>query len=234
MLAVSLLGTCRLPTSVQQVSNIAEMKDIMATNLKTIVKNYYSLFAFLLGSSLFSTTALKTDVVVAQTVIPPTFTYKVDSRQTFINADTGAVNSVILDLKQLGINPGDTIVLERFGYFSPFGDSTKEYIGTIIATFSTDNRLLPNNGVFNGSTTDRVPGAINAEFPNGCSQVQCVGKIFFISRGQNLVKGGFNDILVKVPANAQYLFIGASDSKYGDNVDSNKDLAVGISKVLPE
>lgn len=190
--------------------------------------------AFLLGSTLFSSTALKIDGAVAQTAIPPTSTAKIDSRQTFINADSGALNSVILDLTQLGIKPGDTIVIERFGYFSPFGDSTKEYFGSIIATFSTDSRLLANNGSFNGPTTDRVPGAINAQFPNGCNQSQCVGKIFYISSGQNLVQGGFNGILVQVPANARYLFIGAADSFYGDNVDSNKDLAVGISKVLPQ
>jgi hypothetical protein len=193
-----------------------------------------SMLAFLLGSTLFSSTALKIDVVVAQPVTPPTFTANIDSRQTFINADTGAFNSVILDLTQLGIQPGDTIVLERFGYFSPFGDSTKEYYGSIFATFSTDTRLLPNSGSVNGITTERVPGAISAQFPNGCSQVQCIGKIFVISNGQNLVQGGFNGILVQVPTNARYLFIGAVDSYYADNVDSNKDLAVGISKVLPQ
>ena len=94
--------------------------------------------------------------------------------------------------------------------------------------------MEPNNGSFNGNTTERVPGAINAQFPNGCSQVQCIGKIFYISRGQNLVQGGFNGILVQVPANAQYLFIGAADSQYRGNVDSNRDLAVGISKVLAQ
>lgn len=232
--AVSLLGTCTAPTTVQQLSNNTENKVNMGTNLRRTAKSHYPLLAFLLGSTLFSSTALKADVAVAQSVIPPTFTVKIHPRQTFINADTGAVNSVILDLRQLGINPGDTIVLERFGYFSPFGNSTNEYTGPIFATFSTDNRLQPNNGSFNGNTTERVPGAINAQFPNGCSQLQCIDKIFYISRGQNLVQGGFNGILVQVPANAQYLFIGAADSKYGDNVDSNKDLGVGISKVLAQ
>jgi hypothetical protein len=127
-----------------------------------------SMLAFLFGSTLFSSTALKIDVVVAQPVTPPTFTANIDPRQTFTNADTSAFNSVILDLTQLGIQPGDTIVLERFGYFSPFGDSTKEYYGSIFATFSTDSRLLPNSGIVNGVTTERVPGAISAQFPNGC------------------------------------------------------------------
>jgi len=232
--AVSLLGTCTAPTSVQQVSSITEKKVKRGVNLRKIVKSNSPVLAFLLGSTLLSSTALKTDLAVAQSVIPPTYTTKLNPRQTFINADTGAVNSYILELKRLGIKPGDTLLLERFGYFSPFGDSRKEYTGTIFATFSTDNILQPNSGSFNGNTTDRVPGAINAQFPNGCSQSQCIGKIFYISRGQNLVQGGFNGILVQVPANAQYLFIGAADSTYGDNVDLNKDLGVGISKVLAQ
>jgi hypothetical protein len=232
--AVSLHRTCTASTSVQQVRSITEKKVNGGINLRKTVKINSSLLAFLLGSTFFSSTALKTDFAVAQSVIPPTFTTKLNPRQTFINADTGAVNSVILDLRQLGINPGDTIVLERFGYFSPFGNSSQEYVGTVFATFSTNNRLQPNSGSFNGNTTNRVPGAIKAQFPNRCRQLQCIGKIFYISRGQNLVQGGFNGILVQVPANAQYLFIGAADSTYGDNVDSNSDLGVGISKVLAQ
>ena len=101
--AVSLLGTCTASTSVQQVSNITKKKVNMGTNLRRTAKSHYPLLAFLLGSTLFSSTALKTDVAVAQSVIPPTFTAKINPRQTFINADTGAVNSVILDLRQWGM-----------------------------------------------------------------------------------------------------------------------------------
>jgi hypothetical protein len=172
------------------------------------------------------------NIALAQRVNTPTFTRRIDSRATFINADGGANLPLILDLRRLGINPGDTIVLERFGYFSPFGDVNNEYFGAMYATFSTSSQLLPNSGFFSGANTNRIPGAINAEFPNGCSPIKCDGKLFFISRGQNLVQNGFNGILVRVPANAQFLFIAAGDSRYDDNVDSNQDLAVGISKVV--
>lgn len=227
--AMQHIGSGLFKTKVACRHNTAQVN--MLTNITRTVKSHLTLLAFLLGSTLFSSTVLKTDTATAQS-IPPTFTTSIDSRQTFIHADISARDSVPINLKQLGINPGDTILLERFGYFSPFGDPNNEYTGSITATFSTDNRLLPNNGSFNGNTTDRVPGAIDAQFPNGCSQFQCINKLFFISRGQNLVQGGVNGIIVRVPASAQYLFIGAADSRYGDNVDSNKDLAVGISKVL--
>jgi len=204
----------------------------METNLRKIVKSNPTLLAVLLGSTLLSLTALKIEPAVAQPLNTFTFTREINPQRTFLNADTSAFNGVRIDLRRLGINSGDTILLERFGYFSPFGDSNNEYYGSMYATFSKDKRLLPNNGSYSGATTDRVPGAINGLFPNGCSPIQCVGKIFYVSRGQDLVQGGFNSILVRVPTNAQFLFISAADSSYGDNVDLNRDFAVGISKVF--
>ncbi|MHC5596644.1 MAG: hypothetical protein ACYTXC_11965 [Nostoc sp.] len=204
----------------------------MGTDFIKKVKNNLAL-SFLVGTTLLASFIVKNNAAEAQTPTPPTFTRKISPKATFINADLGSVNSQPIDLQKLGIFPGDTIVLERFGYYSPFGDSKNEYYGSINATFSTSNILLPNNGSFNGATTERVPGAIDAVFANGCLPAHCIGKIFYISRGQDLVNGGFNGILVKVPFNTRYLFVGAADSQYGDNVDSNCDLAVGISKVLP-
>lgn len=203
----------------------------MVTNFWKKVQNNLTL-SFLVGTTLFTSFVLTDDTSKAQTSIPPTFTLKIGAEQTFINADTGSVNSQPIDLVQLGIYPGDTIVLERFGYYSPFGNPAMEYYGPLTATFSTSDILLPNNGFFNQGTTERVPGAVDAVFPNGCRPGQCIGKLFYISRGQNLVGDGFNGILVQVPVNARYLFVGAADSSFGDNVDSNGDLAVGISKVL--
>jgi hypothetical protein len=202
------------------------------TNLGKIAKSNPTLLAFLLGTTLLSLAALKVEPAVAQEFNTSTFTREINPQRTFINTDISALNGVRIDLRQLGINAGDTILLERFGYFSPFGDSSNEYFGSMFATFSKDKRLLPNNGSYSGATTDRVPGAINAVFPNGCSPIQCIDKIFYVSRGQDLVQGGFNSILVTVPTNAQFLFISAADSTYGTNVDLNRDFAVGISKVF--
>jgi hypothetical protein len=200
-------------------------------SIKT-AKSKFALLVFLLGLPLLSSTALKTDTVLAQERYTPTFNIKVNPQQTFINGDSNPVDAIPINLSQLGLNPGDTILIERFGYLSPYGDPNDEYFSSIYATFSADNRLLSNNG-FIGVTTDRVPGAINTLLPNGCKE--CVtSKIFLISYGQDLVKGGFNSILVKIPTNAQYLFIGVNDRYFGDNIDSNKDLAVGISKVLAQ
>lgn len=201
-------------------------------SIKTL-KSKFALQVFLLGFILLCFTVLKTDIAVAQQRYTPGFSIKIDPRQTFINGEANPVDGEAINLSQLGINPGDKISIERFGYLSPYQDPNNEYYGGLFATFSTNNTLLPNNNIFNGASTVRVPGAIDTLLPEGCRQ--CIGnKIFLISEGQNQVNGGYNGILVEVPANAKYLFIGVNDSYYGDNVDSNGDLAVGITKVLTQ
>ncbi|MEH2227093.1 hypothetical protein [Nostoc sp.] len=180
----------------------------------------------------------KLSVVTAKTAFSLILLFKIDSAQafaakfnidpsaSFISSYTFSPDSVPFSLTNLGINSGETIKLERFGSFSPFGDPTNEYFGAMWATFSTDNILLPSSGTYNGATTDRVPGAINAILPNGCLPFQCLdNSIFYISRVD------FNGAIVQVPINAKFIFIGAADSSFADNVDSNKDFAVGINSI---
>ncbi|YAG09394.1 PEP-CTERM sorting domain-containing protein [Nostoc sp. DSM 114167] len=152
--------------------------------------------------------------------------FNIDPSASFISSYTFSPDSVFFSLTDLGINSGDTIKLERFGSFSPFGDPTDEYFGAMWATFSADNTLLPNIGEYNGATTDRVPGAINATLPNGCLPLQCLdNSIFYISRVD------FNGVIVQVPSDAKFIFIGAADSSFSDNVDLNQDFAVSINSV---
>lgn len=203
---------------------------IFIESIKTI-KSKFLLIVFSLSLILLSFTASKTDIAVAQERYTPAFSIKIDPRQAFINGEANPVDGEAINLRKLGIIPGDTISIERFGYLSPYSDPNNEYYGGLYATFSTNNILLPNSNGFSGVNTVRVPGAIDTLLPNGC--IQCIdNKIFLISSGQNQVNGGYNGILVQVPANAEYLFIGVNDGYFGDNVDSNGDFAVGISKVL--
>ncbi|MEH2242787.1 hypothetical protein [Nostoc sp.] len=180
----------------------------------------------------------KLSVATARTAFSLVLLFKIDSAQafaskfnidpsaSFISSYTFSPDSVPFSLIDLGINSGDTIKLERFGSFSPFGDPTDEYFGAMWATFSTDSRLLPSSGEYNGATTDRVPGAMNAILTNGCLPSQCLdNSIFYISRGD------FNGAIVQVPIDAKFIFIGAADSSFADNVDLNKDFAVSINSV---
>lgn len=56
--------------------------------------------------------------------------------------------------------------------------------------------------------------------------LQCLdNNIFYISRGD------FNGAIVQVPIDAKFIFIAAADRSFADNVDLNKDFAVGINSV---
>lgn len=184
--------------------------------------NFFTKLSVLTASATFSLAVIKAEPVQA-------FTYRfdIDPTASFISSYTSSPDSVPFSLADLGINPGDTIELERFGTFSPFGDPTNEYYGSMWSLFSTDNTLLPSSGDYNGATTERVPGAIDPIVVNGCLEAQCLDNgIFYISRGDI-----FSSIVVQVPNNAQYLFIGAADSVFDDNVDSDGDFDVTISSV---
>lgn len=182
--------------------------------------NLFTKLSVATASAALSLVAIKTDTAQAVTL-----KFNIDPAASFISSYSASVNSIPFSLKDLGINTGDTIKLQQFGKFSPFDDPNNEYYGSMWAVFSTNNTLLPNSGVYDGATTDRVPGAINAIVPNGCLPSQCLdNSIFYISRGDS-----FSNIVVKVPTNAEFLFIGGADSAFDDNLDSNHDFAVGIS-----
>ncbi|MEW6498545.1 MAG: hypothetical protein AB1589_39515 [Cyanobacteriota bacterium] len=184
--------------------------------------NLFTKLSVATASAVLSLVAIKTDNAQAITL-----KFNIDPSASFISSYSASFNTIPKSFKDLGINTGDTIKLQRFGSFSPFGDFDNEYYGSMWAVFSTNNTLLPNSGVYDGATTDRVPGAVNAIVPNGCLPGQCLdNSIFYISRGDS-----FSSIVVKVPTNAQFLFIGGADSSFDDNVDLNNDFAVGISSV---
>ncbi|MEH1935403.1 MAG: hypothetical protein V7L14_17235 [Nostoc sp.] len=187
--------------------------------------NLFTKLSVATASLTFTLAVIKADPAQAFT-----FRFKIDPTASFISSYTSSPDSVPFSLKDLGINPGDTIKLDQFGSFSPFGDPTNEYYSSMWAVFSTNNNLLPSSGEYNGATTERVPGAINATLLNGCLPAQCLdNSIFYISRGER----SFSTAIVQVPTDAQYLFIGAADSQFADNVDSNRDFAVSISSVTP-
>ena len=189
--------------------------------------------------TLLGSTAFKTDISVAQTLPDsyyrsiPAFSIKLNPQQSIINTES-AVGAVPIDLLSLGINPGDLISIERFGYISLFGPSAIENWGYIHAAFSTSAELLPNTETPRNSVvfnSNRIPGAVNTLLPRGDTK-RIGAKLFQISLGQNEINGGYNGISVEVPANARYLFIGVNDGYYPDNVDSNGDFAVGITKFV--
>jgi hypothetical protein len=187
--------------------------------------NLFSRLLVATASAVLSLVVVKTDIAQAGTV-----KFNINPAASFISSYSSSVNSVPFSLKELGIKTDDTIKLEQLGSFSPFGDPDNEYYRAMWAVFSTNNTLLASSGDYNGATTERVPGAINAIVPNGCLPNQCLdNSIFYVSRGDSFSSDSFNSIVVKVPTNAQFLFISAADSAFDDNVDLNQDFGVAIN-----
>lgn len=152
-----------------------------------------------------------------------------DPRGTYLrtNDDPSAASCRIVDLLSCGIDPGDTLRIDRGGAFEYH--CTPEYpegtpadpdgLGTI-CVFSSSNILLsPDNAA-------RVPGAMDAGD-------DCVTP--------PTLRGGFptdipedfaviDSVFVVVPPGAQYLFVGANDEFYGDNCDPNGDYAATVNR----
>ncbi|MGQ0722876.1 MAG: FlgD immunoglobulin-like domain containing protein [Candidatus Eiseniibacteriota bacterium] len=143
-----------------------------------------------------------------------------DSRGTYLHVCTDpALAAVPVLLADLGIQPGDVVLLENVGGFDngPGTDTPR----TTIAVFSGSATLLT------GSAHPRVPDAIDAG-------------VDFITANTYFCGGQSTDIpedlradstVVVVPAGATHLFASGHDQLYYDNTDPNGDYALGITKI---
>ena len=130
-----------------------------------------------------------------------------------------ASNAVPIVLGNLGIQPGDVVLLEDLGGFDngPGVDSPH----TTIAVFSASATLLA------GSVLARVPDAIEA----GSDIITavtwyCGGQPTDISQDFRV-----DSTTVVVPPTATHLFVCAHDQLYYDNSDPNGDYGVRITRI---
>jgi hypothetical protein len=153
----------------------------------------------------------------AQVIIP------LEHRGTFLRTNQDSpIAPVILSLSTLGLAPGDLIRIRILGEYSynSAGATTRNSC----AVFSSSTTLLATN------VQARVPGAIDAgiEFmsaptfhgslPTDIPQDFRTGDSVSLDRAD-----------VVVPAGATHLFIGAHDSLYGDNQDTDNDFQAEIT-----
>jgi hypothetical protein len=152
----------------------------------------------------------------------------VDPRATYLktNNDSAALDAVAIDLWALSFQPGDTIVLERVGDYSPFpafGDINKSLVGV----FSSSPSLLP------GSNLNRVVGAIDAGTdwvtpPTNMGLLSTdIAQDFMIATST----GSVTSVTIQVPVGARYLFVTPNDSFFGDNQNPDGDYGVNITGV---
>lgn len=163
------------------------------------------------------------------------FTFGINSKATFLRThqDPQAADSIAIDLKSLGISSGDLIRLERLGDESLGAGYTEQPYASwdwatymMTAVFSNSNILLASY------LQNRVSGAVNAgediltdPTPKGLLATD-IPEDFWL-----------NDLTIKVPTSASYLFVGTTDPYPGDNTDPDGDYGLRIStisKAAPE
>jgi hypothetical protein len=130
-----------------------------------------------------------------------------------------ALDAVPIVLGNLGIQPGDVVLLEDLGGFDngPGGDAPRITIGVLSASAT----LLP------GSALARVPDAIEvgSDFITALTYY-CGGQPSDISQDFRI-----DSTTVVVPPSATHLFVCGHDQLYYDNSDPNGDYAVRITKI---
>jgi len=192
-------------------------------HVKRLMKNakiwMSNLVGLILGLSALTAQTAKADSVI---VVNPTATY------LRTNDDPGSQNTIPISLSALGLQPGDQISMQALGdfcYYSP--DCFKFLVPAepLFGVFSTSNVLLSS------SLLNRVAGAIGGVGTPVVSGPTWYGGLPTDIPQDFLIPQIPGATEVTIPAGAAFLFVTAEDSLYGDNSDSDHDLAVHISLI---
>lgn len=150
-----------------------------------------------------------------------------DPRDTFLrtNMDPNAQDSGPIRLADLGLIPGDTISITRFGDFS-VGETFADNGTNLMAIFSASDVLL------GGAVQNRVPDAIDAG-PEITTFATLIGSLT-TEIAEDFRVSAYGDpafsrtLSLTIPAGATHLFLGVNDSFFGDNTDPDGDYRVEI------
>ena len=148
-----------------------------------------------------------------------------DPRATYLHVcNDAALNAPAFLLADLGISPGETILIEVLGDFDngPGGDT---FVSTC-AVFSASDVLLA------GAQLRRVQDAIAAGIPVTTANTFFCNEPTDIPEDFRIAGATPNtSVMVEVPAGSTHLFINACDHLFVDNLDPDGDYRVRITKV---
>jgi len=139
--------------------------------------------------------------------------------------DPNAQDSAPIRLADLGLIPGDTISITRFGDFS-VGETFADNGTNLMAIFSASDLLLA------GAVLNRVPDAIDAG-PEITTFATLIGSLT-TEIAEDFRVSAYGDpatsrtLSLTIPAGATHLFLGVNDSFFGDNTDPDGDYRVEI------
>lgn len=141
-----------------------------------------------------------------------------DPRGTFLrtNSDPNAAPPLILNFAGQGVGPGTLLRIRALGDYRSapsFGDDRRR----VVCVFSSSGTLLASDQIA------RVPGAIDA------STAVFTSATFIGDLPTDIPEDFFcADVIVPVPAGATHLFVGVTDSFYGDNDDPDGNFRVRV------
>jgi hypothetical protein len=168
--------------------------------------------------------------------VPPKATYL---RTSDLDANAGVVGSVPHRLADLGLGPGDTVVLERIGEFQYLSEHPDLVYWGLLVLFSSTNELLPY------TERHRVPGAVAITSPAGETHAHVTPPTFIGNHPtdipEDIVVGmepngdprvSVDDTVeIQIPADAVYLFLSPADDHFSDNLDEDEDFHLCITPV---
>jgi hypothetical protein len=151
-----------------------------------------------------------------------------DPRDTFLrtNNDPGSLDSAPIELTALGLLPGDTIRITRFGDFS-YSNANTDDAKTLMGVFSGSSILQPS------FMQNRIQDAIDVGpdvFTFNTLQGGLPTDIAEDFRISLFVTPDVSTTLsIQIPQGATHLFLGVNDSYFGDNFDPDNDFRLEIT-----
>jgi len=158
--------------------------------------------------------------------------FPVNPAATFLHTNNDpAPDALVIDLSKLSfpVHEGDTLRLERKGAFAT-KPGENETATAMIGVFSVTHTLLSSSRVA------RVTGAISAGTPfvtaptQDDAQATDIVQDFLIDSGGVAAELQHTFIDIKVPNDAQYLFISAYATHYSTNTNAKGDYAVSVTR----
>lgn len=148
----------------------------------------------------------------------------VDPSQTYLHTnpvDDQARSAIAINLANVGLSPGDEIVLEQRGEYD-YNPATQESTikSQLLAVFSGSDNLT------GASDLDRIPDAI----PTNQDGFDTSGSLPESDIPEDFLVGGN---VVEIPSGATHLFLSPYDGTFGDNEDSDQNFRLRILKPSP-
>jgi len=151
------------------------------------------------------------------------WSFAVDPSGTFLHTNQDAqAPPLVVDLEGLGVFPGQTIRLYRFGSCESTVP-TSQTISVLDCAFSASDVLGPS------ADLQRVVDAIGIGDDFATPPTQNGGQATEIPEDFGVA----NEREVQVPDGAKFLIVGVYDDHFDDNIDVDRDLRLAIAPLCP-